>query len=198
MSTRVDSDSLPDQSSSQSKSAVGLACVALLVALLGTFGSLWLSLGMGLKACPLCFYQRTFAMSVVGVLGIGLLIGARHRNVLSVLALPPAVGGLGVAAFHVSLELTGKLECPAGLMGLGTAPQQSLAVFLLLTALIVLDLARVGGRSEPRWVVSLAAFVLGALFAAGAVASAPPMPPIPTEAYKAPLEICRPPYRPDS
>ena len=34
-------------------------------------GSLYLSLGLGLIACPLCFYQRTFAFAVLGVLILG-------------------------------------------------------------------------------------------------------------------------------
>src|SRR5215207_7458615 len=75
----------------------------LLVALVALAGSLWLSIGMKLKACPLCFYQRTFVMGVVAVLGIGVLTGERYRAVLNVLALPLAVGGFVVAAFHVSL-----------------------------------------------------------------------------------------------
>jgi hypothetical protein len=35
--------------------------LALVAALVVSAGSLWLSLGMNLVACPLCFYQRTFA-----------------------------------------------------------------------------------------------------------------------------------------
>src|SRR5436853_4078529 len=101
----------------------GLVWPSLLIALMVLAGSLWLSIGMKLKACPLCFYQRTFVMGVVAVLGIGLLTGGRHRAVLNLLTLPLAVAGLGVAVFHVYLELTGKLECPAGVLGIGTAPQ---------------------------------------------------------------------------
>ena len=40
--------------------------------------------------------------------------------------------------FHDYLELAGKLECPAGIMGIGTAPQQSLTVLTGLLALVVL------------------------------------------------------------
>jgi len=151
---------------------------------------------MGLKACPLCFYQRTFVMSVLGVLGIGMLTGTRHRNVLTVLALPMALGGFGVAAFHVYLEVTGKLECPGGVMGIGTAPQQSLAVFLLLLVLVAVAVVRANTFGEPQVVVSVAAVVLGVLFAVGAIVSAPPMPGPPTKAYETPLEICRPPFTP--
>src|SRR5436309_14988321 len=87
--------------------------LALLVSAVAVAGSLWLSLGMGLIACPLCFYQRTFAMSAFGVLAVGLL-GSERRGLLCLLALPLAVGGLAVAGWHVSLEVRGKLECPGG------------------------------------------------------------------------------------
>jgi disulfide bond formation protein DsbB len=196
MSVRVESDQESSQPSSPAIVPASLVWLSLLVALLATLGSLWLSVGMGLKACPLCFYQRTFAMSILGVLGIGVLTGTRHRNVLNVLSLPLAVGGFGVAAFHVYLELTGKLECPPGVMGIGTSPQQSLAVFLLLLVLVAFGVLRAGTFGEPRLAVSLAALVLGLLFAVGAVISAPPMPGPPTKAYETPLEICRPPYQP--
>ncbi len=196
MSVRVESDQEANRNSSLAIVPASLVWSSLLVALLATLGSLWLSVGMGLKACPLCFYQRTFVMSVLGVLGIGVLTGTRHRNVLTVLALPLAVGGFGVAAFHVYLELTGKLECPSGVMGIGTAPQQSLAVFLLLFVLVLVGVVRAGTLGEPRLAVSMAAFVLGVLFALGAVVSAPPMPGPPTKAYETPLEICRPPFVP--
>src|SRR5438105_3179089 len=81
---------------------VGAVFLPLLVAVFALAGSLWLSVGMGLKACPLCFYQRTFIMGVVAVLGVGMLTGERHRAVLNLLALPSVVAGFGVAAFHVS------------------------------------------------------------------------------------------------
>jgi disulfide bond formation protein DsbB len=167
----------------------------LVIALVTLAGSLWLSVGMGLKACPLCFYQRTFVMGVVCVLAVGLLTGPRHHAVLNVLALPMAVGGVGVALFHVYLELTGKLECPAGLLGVGTAPQQALAAQAVLLVVILLGVVR-GRDAEPRALLASAAAVLvGLLLAWGSVASAPPMPPAPTKAYETPLDICRPPFR---
>src|SRR5436309_3284658 len=116
-----------------------LTWFALLVALVALAGSLWLSLGMHLKACPLCFYQRTFVMGVVGVLVMGLLTGARHSGYVSLLALPLAAGGVAVAGFHEYLEATGKLECPKGIADLGTAPQQSLAAFALLFLVLLVD-----------------------------------------------------------
>lgn len=169
---------------------------SLLTALAALAGSLWLSIGMGLKACPLCFYQRTFVMGVVAVLGVGLLTGRRHLAVLSLLALPLVVGALGVAAFHVYLELAGKLECPSGVMALGTAPQQSLAALTLLLVLVVAGVIQSARAGEARLSTAEGAAILGLLFAWAAIASSPPMPPAPTKAYATPLDICRPPYRP--
>jgi hypothetical protein len=166
------------------------------VALVALAGSLWLSVGMGLKACPLCFYQRTFVMGVGAVLGIGLLTGRRHWGVLNPLALPLAVAGLGVTAFHVFLELAGKLECPPGVMGIGTAPQQSLAVLSVLVVLVVVGVVRGAKAGESFWAASVGAVVVGVLLTAGAVVSAPPMPPTPTKPYEQPLDMCRPPFRP--
>lgn len=167
----------------------------LLVALGALAGSLWLSIGLGLKACPLCLYQRTFVMGIVAVLGIGVLTGRPHRGVLNLLALPLTVAGFGVAGFHVFLELTGKLECPAGVMGLGTSPQQSLTVLTVLLVLVVVGVVCSGYVGNFHLLAAPAAVVLGLLLAWGAVASAPPMPPVPTKAYETPLDVCRPPFR---
>ena len=165
----------------------------LVIAALALIGSLWLSVGMGLKACPLCLYQRTFVMGVVAVLGIGVLTGPGHRCVLNLLALPFAVAGFGVAAFHVFLELTGKLECPAGVMAIGTAPQQSLAVLTVLLILVSVGVARSEDCGIPS---SVGAVLLGLLLSGSSVVSAPPMPPVPTKAYEQSLDMCRPPYHP--
>jgi disulfide bond formation protein DsbB len=173
---------------------LGLVLLPLLVALLALAGSLWLSIGMKLKACPLCFYQRTFVMGVVAVLGVGILIGQRHRAVLNLLALPLAVAGFGVAGFHEYLELTGKLECPAGVMGIGTAPQQSLAVLVVILTLVAVGVVWSGKFGEVHPPAVVAAVVLGLLLAWGGVASSPPMPPAPKQAYPTPLDICRPPF----
>jgi disulfide bond formation protein DsbB len=171
----------------------GLTWTAFLVALVALGGSLWLSIGMGLKACPLCLYQRTFVMGAVGVLALGLLAGVRQPGLLDLLALPCALGGLTVALFHEYLELRGRLECPAGVLGWGTAPQQSLAV--LVTLVVVLGLGSIKGPKSLSLSFGVA-ILLGVLFAVAAIASAPPMPPPPTKPYELPLEICRPRYHP--
>ncbi len=175
--------------------ASGWAWAALAVAVAGVTGSLALSLGLGLKACPLCFYQRTFAMSLVAVLGMGLFAGAARPGRVGLLALPLAVAGLGVALFHVYLEMAGKLECPQGLLGVGTAPQQSLAAFLALFALLLVDVLRAPRVAGAAWAAPAGALVLGALLAVGSVVANPPPPAPPTKPYDKAPEVCRPPYR---
>jgi hypothetical protein len=132
---------------------------------------------------------------VVAVLGIGVLTGQRHRAVLNLLALPLALAGLGVAVFHEYLELTGKLECPAGVMGIGTAPQQSLAVLIVLLVLVAVGVVRSRQVGESHPAATGAAVVLGLLLAWGAVASSPPLQPAPPQGYTTPFDICRQPFR---
>jgi disulfide bond formation protein DsbB len=168
--------------------------LSLLIALIALAGSLWLSMGTGLKACPLCFYQRTFVMGVVAVLAIGLLTGSRHRGVLNLLALPMAIAAVGVAGFHVYLELSGKLECPPGLFEVGSTPQQSLAILLILTGVVAAGVARGARAGEAHSFAGVVGVVFGLLLAWASVASAPPMPVAPKKAYETPFDICRPPY----
>jgi disulfide bond formation protein DsbB len=179
-------------------SRTGWATLALAVSLLGTAGSLSLSLGLGLKACPLCFYQRSFVMGVFAVLAVGLAVDRSQACLYTVLAIPLAAAGLGIAAFHEYLVLTGVLECPSGLFGIGTAPAQSLTLFAcLFTILLIGALSGRSGRGR-RAASILGASALGVLLAWGSIASSPPTPPAPTAPYdpvKQPLEMCRPPYR---
>src|SRR5690349_10026327 len=110
--------------------------LALVVAAGAAAGTLYLSIGMGLKACPLCLYQRTFVFGVLGVLLVGLGCDARP-GLLSMLALPMAAGALAVSVFHVCLGLNGTLECPRGAFGIGSAPQQGcVAITVLFVALL--------------------------------------------------------------
>jgi len=169
-----------------------LVWLPLLVAVMALAGSLWLSLGMHLKACPLCYYQRTFVMGVVAVLGVGLLAGPRHRGALNLLALPLAAAGFAVAVYHVYLEVTGKLECPAGLLGVGTAPQQSLAVLTVLVALVATGAVRGGDVTRSNVAPAVVAAVLGVALAVAAVTSASPAPPKSYDVF----DMCRPPLRP--
>jgi disulfide bond formation protein DsbB len=167
--------------------------VALLVALVGSIGSVWLSVGLGLKACPLCFYQRTAVFLALGTLLLGLVAnGTLTRGVAAWLTLPACVLGLGVAAFHVYLETSGALECPKGIAELGTAPMQSLALFVLLLPPVLLSAFRAIDVGVGR--LGLAA-LLGVVFAYASIKSAPPLPPVPKAAYADALVICRPPFK---
>lgn len=176
------------------KSAYGgtaLAWLAALISLVAVVGSLYLSVGMELKACPLCLYQRAFVMGVAAVLWVGLLLGGFRTGALSALALPLAAGGLAVAGYHVYLETTGALECPHGVYGVGTAPQQSLAALGLLTLLLLADVFWTG----INFVAPLGIVVLGGLLGAGAVVSAPKRL---TPEYDRPVDedMCRKPQPP--
>jgi disulfide bond formation protein DsbB len=188
-------DSTATGAAPEARTRLVWAWAALAVACAGLAGSLSLSWGLALKPCPLCYYQRAFVMGIVTVLAMGLLAGAARPGRLGLLALPLALAGLGVALFHVRLELTGKLECPEGLLGLGTAPRQSLAVFAVLTALLAVE-ALPGARGTGGWARLIGAVVLGGLLAAASCTSNPPMPAPPKEPYaSAQPDICRPPYR---
>ena len=192
-------DSSPDHAS-QPPSRISAAWVWLpfFVSLVALAGSLWLTLGMGFKACPLCIYQRTFAMGVVAVFGVGVCVGVGHRAVLNLLALPLATAGFGVAALQTIAELIGRIECPSGILGIGTAPQESVVALGLLLVLVGLGAARSRSAGDRRWPLLGWAIVLGLLLAVGAAVSAPPLPSPPTKAYDQPPDACRAPYRPQS
>ncbi len=191
--SRIVTDSSATAAGSEARAGSVWTWAALTFAGAGLAGSLALSWGLALKPCPLCFYQRAFVMGIVAVLAMGLLTGAARPGRLGLLALPLAAAGLGVALFHVRLEMTGKLECPDGLLGLGTAPKQSLAVFVVLTVLLAVDaLARLSGPAA--WGGLVGAVVLGGLLAAASCTSNPPMPPAPKAPYPSPPDVCRPPY----
>jgi len=177
--------------------AVAWTRAAFVVALIAVGGSLYLSLGMGRKACALCFYQRAFALSLVAVLGMGLAARSGFSGRLSLLALPLAAAGLGVALFHVSLEVRDKLECPPGIFGWGTAPQQSVAVFAVLFLLLLAGAWWELRNGAVSWPALVGALVLGGLMAVASSIANPPPPPAPPQAYKEPIpDICRPPFRP--
>jgi disulfide bond formation protein DsbB len=170
----------------------GVYRAALLLALAGTLGSLALSIVLDLKACPLCFYQRSFVMAALGTLTLGLLVpGAGSRRTAIAAALVCAVAGFGVAVFHVQLEATGVLECPDGILALGSAPQQSLVMFTLLLGMLAF--ATFADAMRRAGIVAL---LLGAAFAVGSIVSSPPLPPPPQSPYDGAPIVCRPPYEP--
>lgn len=173
----------------------GRVWTALLLASIAVAGSLYLSIGMGLKACPLCFYQRSFAMGTAAVLLLGLLSRRGHRGMALSFVVPMVVGGLGVAAFHVSLEFNGKLECPSGVLGFGSAPMQSLAIYIALTLAVAEGIQHARRVGERVGLISLFGVFLGVLISWGSIAASPPPPPTPSKPYEVAPDTCRPPYR---
>jgi disulfide bond formation protein DsbB len=177
------------------------AATALVVSAVGTAGTLGLSLVLGLRACPLCFYQRTAVMGVLALLLLGLATDRARAAWLCLLALPLSAAGLGIAGFHQYLVYNGTLECPAGFFGWGSAPAQSLAMFVVLTLALACGAAAgclASGCRGGSAVALLGALLLGAAMAWGCVASSPPIPKPPDKPYdpiNEPLIICRPPYR---
>jgi disulfide bond formation protein DsbB len=157
----------------------------MLAALVASLGSLWLTLGMGFKACPLCLYQRACIFATAAVLGIGVLMRERGEAGVCLAALPAAVAGLGVGVFHNYLEFSGKLVCPKGIGGIGTAPQQA----LVAEAIVVLFLLA-GGRK--RFGVGVVALMFGGVMAGLLIQSALNLPPAqPSEI----IDMCRPPMK---
>jgi disulfide bond formation protein DsbB len=149
---------------------------------------------MKLIPCPFCYYQRTFMMGIVGLMLIGLLTGMNRQVPLSLLALPLAAAGLAMAIFHVNLEATRVLECPAGIMGIGSAPQQSLGAFVLVTLFLLVDACQRSNLLQGGAITIMGSVIVGVALAAGSVVSSPPAVQ-PTEEYKTPLNICRPPFK---
>jgi hypothetical protein len=137
-------------------------------------------------------------MGVLAVLAIGVIADRGRASLHSLLALPLAVAGLAIALFHTYLVLSGALECPPGLLALGTAPVQSAAMFAVLTLAMVLAAWFGRDQASHPGAAGLAAMALGLVLAYACIASAPPLPPAPAAPYdpaKQPLDTCRPPYR---
>jgi hypothetical protein len=169
--------------------------VALLFALIGVAGTLYLSIGqqltfgMDLVACPLCFYQRTFILSLAAALFVGLLAGPRRSGYLSLITLPLTVAGLAIAAYHVYLEYDGRLKCPDGALlnlyeqfkgqddlykqfrDMLTPPKESLVIFVLIFLVQGIDVLRSSNRGGYGFGPMLAAIIVGGLLAAGAWAT---------------------------
>jgi disulfide bond formation protein DsbB len=175
------------------------ALIALLLSGGAVAGSLYLSLEMNLKACTLCFYQRAFACGLVGVLCTGVLVFRDQGAKLCLVALPLAIGGLGVAGFHAWLGLTewpraGEnwyLACPAGIEGYGTAPQQSLAAFAAIAAVLLFGALGEVSASGRNGFALVLAIALGIGAAAGSLLANPKMAD-PKPLPGGPLETCVP------
>lgn len=189
---------LSSKASTGRQSTTAWNIAALVLAVVAASGSLDLSLGLGLKACPLCFYQRSFAITAVLATAMLVWLDGFCSPRASLVALPLAVSGLGVATFHVYLVQAGKLKCPSALFGWGDGPMQSLAVFSALSFVCIAGAwssRRAGGGGGT--LAALAAVLLGAVTAWACIASAPSLPSPPDQPYdsvKQPFDMCRPPF----
>jgi hypothetical protein len=158
--------------------------LALVVAIVGVAGSLYLSIGMELKACPLCFYQRAFIMAAAAVLLFGFIIRDVPRAAIAPLALAPAMAGFWIALIHVYKAYDGTLECPTGVTHLLLVPVESLIIFVLLLGLLVADV----GHQHTYLSFGIGALVLGFVLAKASLEATPPAPTAPAPA---PLDGCR-------
>lgn len=116
---------------------------ATLVALVATAGSLYLSLGLGLVPCRLCWYQRIAMYPLTVVLGVAAL---ENRPGAVRTAAPLAVIGAFIAAYHSYIQVAGSNTCTASscsavllrVGGVFSIPNLSLVAFLLIVGLLVL------------------------------------------------------------
>ncbi len=120
---------------------------AWLLALVATAAALFLGEVMGMAPCVLCWYQRIAMFPLVAVLGMA-CYGADRRG--AVYALPLALAGAGLAAYHTLLVagLVPKAWIPCG-PGVSCADQKleifngiqipwlSLAAFAAITLLLM-------------------------------------------------------------
>lgn len=110
------------------------------IAAAGTVGSLYFSLFVGLPPCDLCWYQRILLYPLVVVFGVA---AYENRAAAWLTALPFAVLGIPVAAYHSYLQVAAGAQCTLGgpcgailfsaLGGLVTLPRLSLLSFLAIT-----------------------------------------------------------------
>jgi disulfide bond formation protein DsbB len=174
---------LPRDRTADASIAIWAALLAAVVATLGTF---WLTAGMNLEAGPFCFCQRTCVMLAVGILIAGLLMRDQSAAGVAAMTLPVAMTGLGVAGVHNWMELTRQIECPKGILNIGSAPQQALVAQAILVFFLVV-------AARTRFTAAFGAVMVGAA-AAWLLYMTTPRFSVPTKAYEGKLTKCRIPY----
>jgi disulfide bond formation protein DsbB len=137
-------DRLRDALLAQERHAIGWATG---VALIAMSGSLYLSEIAHLLPCSLCWYQRIAMYPLVFVLGVGTL---RGETSVWRYAMPLAVVGLLIAAYHVTIQWMPSLDvgaCAVGapcsgryvaVFGFISIPTMAGAAFLLIISLLFL------------------------------------------------------------
>lgn len=119
--------------------------MAWLVSLVATIGSLYFSEVMRFIPCTLCWYQRIAMYPLTLILGIAAF---RQDLNIRIYAIPLAVIGAGISAFHI-LEEQGLVAPPAACsvgvpcstkyinwLGFITIPTLALVAFVLIIALL--------------------------------------------------------------
>ena len=122
------------------------------VALISTLGALFLGEVMGMTPCVLCWYQRIFMFPLAIILGIAVFAEDRRG---AVYALPLAIGGVALAAYHTALVAGWVpqwwIPCGSGpscskqalvILGDIQLPWLSLAAFVAIAASLMLYLQR--------------------------------------------------------
>lgn len=124
-----------------------LVVLAWAVTLIATAGSLYLSEGLGLEPCVLCWYQRIAMYPLVIVLGVAVL---RRDDAIWLTAVPLCAIGAVVSTYHVGVQYVPGIEitscsasapCSARYLaayGFVTIPVMAGAAFLLAGALLLL------------------------------------------------------------
>jgi disulfide bond formation protein DsbB len=193
----TDSPQVQETAPAPTEAPSPLVWAAFIFACLTTAGSLGLSRllqyldGRHIKACLLCGYQRTYILSVVAVLGLGLFLRAARPRYLSLYALPMALAAVGVSLFQNYMEFTGIVECPKGFLKLGSAPNQALVAQAILFGILLVDALR--QRAERPRGSFLAAVVFGLGLTLASLIANPAEVPAWDYPDKEP-DICRTPY----
>ena len=114
-----------------------------IIAAVATGGSLWLSFGLGLIPCELCWYQRVLMYPLVVILGVATI---ERRPLVYRTALPLSVGGVLLAAYHSWIQYAsvptscsfGEISCGAVQYRIGglAVPNLSLIAFLMISAIL--------------------------------------------------------------
>jgi hypothetical protein len=174
-------------------SAVAAACFAAV----GVGGSLYLSLGLGLRACPLCFYQRSFVMATLAVSSWGWPPTGRKRRYTASFHFPWQWPD-GESRHSTSTWFsTALLNARRGCWGSGRR-RPRVSILTLLSALSRPGVAERSGAVAGwrRGALSCGSIGLGLLLAWGSDCQFPAAASRPDSSLRSAkqLETCRPPY----
>lgn len=118
--------------------------IALVVALIATVGSLFLSNVLGWAPCHLCWFQRIFMYPLVLMFGVSLFFDDRN---VSDYVIPMTVIGGGISVYHYLIQIVGALQSTCSESGIScsqtytfyfdyiTIPVMALTAFLIILIL---------------------------------------------------------------